>query len=150
MKIYTASSWKNEHYEGIVKRLKQKHEVYDFRSAISSSGKELAFNWDDIDRDWETWTSEQFLQSFRHPLASNAFQSDYNGMLHSDVCLLILPSGKSSHLEAGFMKGMGKKLIILLCEDGRPELTYRIADMVTTQMDDVLRFLEKLEKKVIA
>ena len=135
MKIYTASSWRNSYYQSVVNFLKKEgHEVYDFRNTISSRGKEIAFNWDQIDVDWENWEISEMRAALHHDLAVNAFRSDYKGMLESDVCVLILPSGKSSHIEAGFMKGMGKKLIIFLPEKDRPELTYSIADSIVSNL----------------
>ncbi|EQD46132.1 hypothetical protein B1A_14721, partial [mine drainage metagenome] len=63
MNIYTASSWKNPFYSDIVRQLKEAgHQVYDFRSAISSEGADLAFNWDQIDPQWERWTDQQFIE----------------------------------------------------------------------------------------
>ena len=131
MKIYTTSSWRNPFYDDIVHLLKMGgHEVYDFRSTISTEGKTVAFNWDQIDPDWENWTPEEFDVGIRHPLAKNAFHADFEGMNNADVCVLILPSGKSAHIEAGYMKGLGKKLYILMLTKDRPELTYSIADKI--------------------
>ncbi len=143
MNIYTASSWKNPFYSDIVRQLKEAgHQVYDFRSAISSEGADIAFNWDQIDPQWERWTDQQFIEGLSHPLAANAFRSDYNGMRSSDVCVLVLPCGKSAHIEAGYMKGMGKKLYILMSENDRPELTYLIADGIFRSVNQLLEALK--------
>lgn len=143
MKIYTASSWKNPHYEYVVTTLKESgFEVYDFRSAISTEGHKLAFDWEQIDINWEFWNEEEFLEGLRHPLALNAFRSDFNGMMSSDVCVMILPCGKSSHIEAGFMKGLGKKLYILMLGTHRPELTYSLADRVFTSVHSLIAGLQ--------
>jgi hypothetical protein len=146
MNVYTASSWKNKYYETVVNDLKKAgHEVYDFRNTISSKTSYTAFNWDQIDVNWESWTTEQFINGLKHDLARRAFLFDHRGMLNSDVCVLILPCGKSAHLEAGFMKGNGKRTYILMFEKDRPELTYSIADGIFSTTKELLGELELLE-----
>lgn len=146
MKIYTASSWKNKYYDDVVEWLRHDgHDVYDFRTAISTPGKSKAFNWEQIAINWENWTPEEFAHSIKNPLALNAFKSDYEGMIKSDVCILILPCGRSSHIEAGFMKGLGKKLYIYMPSKERPELTYSIADGIYTHIGALTMQLESLE-----
>ena len=143
MKIYTASSWRNEYYQGVVDWLKSDgHEVYDFRNTISTPGKSKAFNWEKIAINWENWTPEEFAHSIKNPLAQNAFKSDYEGMIKSDACVLILPCGRSSHIEAGYMKGLGKKLYIYMPVKERPELTYSIADGIYTHIMELSKRLK--------
>ena len=143
MKIYTASSWKNKYYSAIVEELQASgHEVYDFRKAISTKGSGVAFNWEQIDPNWESWTPEQFEAGLNHKLAVNAFESDYYGMLNAEACVLILPCGKSAHIEAGFMKGMGKKLYLVMPEKDRPELTYSIANGIFSNVKQLLEVIK--------
>ena len=125
MKIYTASSWRNERYPAVVNALKAEgYEVYDFRNPWDEGA---AFNWEQIDPNWENWGAYEFVEALKHPLSERAFKSDKAGMDWADVCVLILPSGKSSHMEAGYMAGKGKPVHILL-DGGRPELTYKLAN----------------------
>lgn len=146
MKLYTASSWRNPEYDAIVGNLKGAgYEVYDFKSALTE-GKRTAFNWDEIDPAWENWTSREFVFQLGHPLARRAFESDKAGMDEADVCILILPCGKSAHLEAGYMRGQGKKVLILL-DGSRPELTYSLADGLFENVSDLLEGLVKIEEK---
>jgi nucleoside 2-deoxyribosyltransferase len=145
VKIYTASSWRNKYYVGIVKRLKEEgFAVYDFRSAISTEGQKLAFDWKQIDPDWERWDIEKYLSALEcNELARNAFESDLRGMEEADICLLILPCGKSSHLEAGYMKGMGKDLYIYMPELERAELTYKLANLIYKNLDQLISDLKE-------
>lgn len=41
-----------------------------------------------------------------------AFVEDRYWLDWCDTCILVLPSGKSAHLEAGYAKGAGKSLVI--------------------------------------
>lgn len=146
IKIYTASSWRNKYYESVVKRLKEEgFEVYDFRNAISTEGQRLAFDWKQIDPDWEKWDIEKYLDVLEYnELSRNAFKSDLRGMQEADVCLLILPCGKSSHLEAGYMRGMGKTLYIYMPELERAELTYKLANLIYVDLDQLISDLKRL------
>ena len=145
MKIYTASSWKNKYYDNVVKRLKKEgFDVYDFRSAISTEGQTQAFDWNQINTYWEQWTRKEFLDVLIHnKLAVNAFESDLKGMQEADACLLILPCGRSAHIEAGYMKGLGKSLYIYMPELERPELTYSLSDGIYQDLEVLVANLKR-------
>lgn len=131
MKIYVASSWRNEHYDEIVKILnKHGHEVYDFRKS--------GFDWGVIDKDWENWTLEQWMENRNNPTAMKFFKKDMEAMEWADVCVLVLPCGRSAHLEAGWFVGNGKWLYILQLGDERPELMYHMANSLGDSIDSLL------------
>ena len=96
------------------------HEVYDFRNL------EYAFKWSDIDEDWLNWTPEVFRKKLSHQLAFKGYNQDFGGMKWADTCVLLLPSGRSAHIEAGTMIGWNKRCIIYLKpEKFEPELMYK-------------------------
>ena len=145
MKLYTASSWRNERYPEIVQQLKEKgHEIYNFRDANSW------FRWEQIDAGWESWENFEFRVALEHPLAQRAFKADFDGMNWADACVLIMPCGRSAHIEAGYMKGKGKPLYILLDgEKPRAELTYSIANGIFENVPGLLSELAELEMRDI-
>jgi hypothetical protein len=59
-------------------------------------------------------------------------------------CVLVMPCGRSAHLELGYAVGAGKKSIILL-SDGEPELMYRMVgvDSICISIGEVIVALEK-------
>jgi len=57
-----------------------------------------------------------------HPVAKAGFALDKAGMDKADCCVLVLPSGRSAHLEAGYMAGEGKPVFTLVLEPCEPEL----------------------------
>lgn len=127
MRIYVASSWRNEYQPLVVSDLREAgHEVYDFRNPPSGSG---GFGWSQIDPDWKDWTTEQYVQNLTHPIALEGYAEDYGGMMWADVCVLLLPSGRSAHIEAGWFAGRGKPLLILSPDRQEPELMYLLAGM---------------------
>jgi len=143
MRIYVASSWRNTKYPGVVKALKEAgFEVYDFRNPEPGDN---GFHWSEIDPDWKSWTPQEFVQGLRHPIAQNGFEKDFWALSKCDVCVLVMPCGRSAHLEAGYVIGNGKPLFILL-EDGEPELMYKMAFGLCTSTDELLEELDKLKK----
>lgn len=114
------------------------HEVYDFRNPPNGAG----FGWEEIHKDWIEWTAEQYTQALNHPRAIEGYNSDMDAMIWADVCVLLLPSGRSAHLEAGWMKGNGKKLIIITNDGEEPELMAKMADDIVWTFPDLLQALQ--------
>ncbi|MFW5920202.1 MAG: hypothetical protein ACOCUS_00075, partial [Polyangiales bacterium] len=72
------------------------------------------------------WTPVHFRQALRHPIAVDGFESDRAGLEWCDRLVLLLPCGRSAHLEAGWAAGSGRPVHVLLA-DGEPELMYLLA-----------------------
>ena len=57
--------------------------------------------------------------------------------------MLVMPAGRSSHLEAGYAVGAGKKLYILLNKvEFQPDLMYKMANGLVTDIDQLLEVLK--------
>jgi hypothetical protein len=147
-KIYLASSWRNQCQPDLVKALRERgHEVYDFRHPSSggpatSGALDDGFRWSEVDPDWQSWNADKFRgKVLSHPLAQAGFEQDLAGLEWSDTCVLLLPCGRSAHLEAGWAAGAGKLLVILLLGDLEPELMYRFG-LITTSVEELLRVLD--------
>ena len=136
--IYVASSWRNQIQQEVVKDLRAAgFEVYDFKNPAEGNN---GFKWSDIDPDWQNWTPEQFRESLRHPIAARGFNLDMDALRWCDACVLVMPCGRSAHLEAGYAIGAGKPTAILL-SDGEPELMYRMAPSICLSIEEVINFL---------
>ena len=137
-KIYVASSWRNQLQQEVVKELRAAgFDVYDFKNPVEGN---KGFYWSDIDPEWQGWTPEQFRESLRHPIAVSGFKLDMDALCWCDACVLVMPCGRSAHLEAGYTIGAGKPTAILL-SDGEPELMYRMADSICLDTGEVVSFL---------
>jgi hypothetical protein len=142
MKIYVASSWRNVLQPQVVVTLRQAgHEVYDFRNPPGSTG----FSWSEIDPNWLEWTAEQYRSALAHPCAVRGFGSDFGAMQWADVCLLVLPCGRSAHLELGWSAGAGKKTIVLTRDGEEPELMALLATDIAVSMNEVLSLLAEYQ-----
>ena len=139
MKIYVASSWKNEFFDSFVGLLlNHGYEVYNFRNPEESK----AFSWDDIDPNWQNWSIPQFRHALSHPIARAGFESDFNAMKNADCCVLVLPCGRSAHSEAGWMKGAGKPVFVVSPIPQEPELMYGPYDRICESPYDLIKALE--------
>lgn len=122
-KIYVASSWRNPYQQKVVAELlKLGHQPYDFRQD--------GFSWDKVDQDWPGWTLQQYRDGLEHRAALGGFARDFNAMVNADECLLVCPSGRSAHTEAGYMAGLGKPVVVLLIDPQEPELMYNCFDEI--------------------
>ncbi len=70
------------------------------------------------------------------------FEHDLNGEKHSDNFLLVLPAGKSAHIEAGIAYGLGKKCYAIGEYDVTDSL-YLIFDKIFKNEDELKEFLKK-------
>ena len=146
MKIYVASSWRNPIQQDIVNALRGAgHEVYDFRNpAPGNSG----FTWSEVNADWLQWSPEQFIRDLysNHPAVERGFAFDKSALDWADACVLVLPCGRSAHLEAGYAAGRGKRTIFYLHPDKfEPELMYRLGDGCVTTVRGLLASLDGQE-----
>ena len=119
--IYVASSWKNLHYPSVVEFLREKgRPTYDFRAPSS------AFRWKDCPGAPKTveWTAEELVTALNSSEARAGFESDYAAMCRAYACVLVLPCGRSAHLEAGWFTGRGVPLIVYSPDPAEPELMY--------------------------
>lgn len=132
MKIYVASSWRNIYQPAVVVVLESMgHEVYDFRKPSTDN---KGFEWSQIDKDWEKWTSEEYVKALDHPIAIKGFKFDFDAMKWADTCVMVLPCGRSANTEAGWMKGAGKKVFVFQPIAQEPELMYKIYDGIITSI----------------
>lgn len=136
-RIYVASSWRNSAQPRIVDALRQSgHEVYDFRNPPTGVP---GFAWSEIDPDWRSWTAREYRDALTtHPIAARGFVTDLRGMEWADTCLLLLPCGRSAHLEAGWFCGRGKRCVVLTRDGEEPELMALLATDICISLDEVL------------
>ncbi len=136
--MYVASSWRNLIQPDVVKMLVEAgHEVYDFRNPFQNG---TGFRWADIASDWEDWSSEELIDGLEHPLASKGFKSDMDALDWAEAVVMVMPCGRSSHLELGYAVGQRKKTVILLSQS-EPELMYKMADYLVTDTEQMLHAL---------
>ena len=146
--IYVASSWRNPVQPQVVANLREAgFACYDFRHPRPDN---TGFRWSEVATpgiDWKQWSREDFRAALSHPIAEQGFAYDLEALRSCSTLLMVMPCGRSAHLELGYACGMGKPAIIYLPEgyDFEPELMYKAAEAICLTMAEVLQALRIYE-----
>lgn len=120
-------------------------DVYDFRAPAPG---DHGFRWTDVDPSWRGLNgsdgitrADSFRRVLHHPVAAAGYAKDFAAMERADAFVLVLPCGRSAHLELGWAAGQYKRTAVLLDDPCTPELMYRMVDVVTTSLDEIADWL---------
>ena len=132
MKIYVASSWRNEHQPKVVEVLRSAgHEVYDFKNPAPGN---QGFSWRQTEtpgyQHGDKVPADLWRRMVDHPVALEGYALDMGAMKWADACVYVLPCGRSASFEAGWFLGQRKPLVVLAFEPMEPELMFREAAIV--------------------
>lgn len=124
MRIYVASSWRNPHFEQVVACLLScGHLVWNWKNPPTGGD---GFRWQDAGQPHyghgDALSAAAINETLNHPVALRGFASDLCGMNWCDVGVLLYPSGRSAHLEAGWLAGRGKTVHSLMLDPTEPDL----------------------------
>jgi len=111
MKVYIASSWRNQ---GAVLDLASDLENAGFEvdAFCRASDKRYSFHWSEFVEDEADLLQYDALSFLSDPRVQRAFAEDKSWLDWADAIVMLMPCGRSSHLEAGYAKGRGKLLYI--------------------------------------
>lgn len=139
MIIYIIGSLKNPRVVEIGNKLRELgHEVVDDWYAPGPDA-------DDYWRDYERLRGRTYREALKGLHVGHVFAFDKYHIDRSQVVVLVMPAGKSAHLELGYAIGSGKIGYILL--DGEPErwdIMYRFANDVFYTVDELVEAIKKL------
>lgn len=139
-RIYLASSWRNALQPKVWLQLRAAgHEVYDFRNPPHSTG----FKWSDVGLELPCSAEDYRNALLTHPRAAQGFMADFAAMRWADTGVLLLPCGRSAHLELGWMAGAGKRTFIVTHDGEEPELMALLADKICVNVDELVMELSK-------
>ena len=150
-RIYIASSWRNGLQPVLVKELRKRgHKVYDFRHPQGRNDRSV---WDTVIKgklraayQADMLKPGEFAALLDDQRAVERFREHLTAMEDADTCILLLPSNRSAHLEAGWMARAGKRVLVM---DGgtfaKPELMYLLLD---GYFHDVAQLCEEVDKSV--
>ena len=131
MRIYLASSWRNEYHPEVLAALKVAgHEVYDYRN-------------DGFTMDWpaEGANYEEMHTILMDAKSVQHFEADYDALDWAECVVMLMPSGRSAHLELGYGVGKSKITVILWSERDEPDLMHLMCDLIANEVDTVIDFL---------
>lgn len=140
MKIYLASSWRNPYYDDIFNWLsKEFPHTYNF--------KKDGFHWSDVlGSDWKQVSLEEYKTGLSHVEAEIGFERDKTALESASATVVVLPCGRSAHLELGVAIGLNQYTAIYSPEHFEPELMYKFCDLITDDVDELIENLQKYRK----
>lgn len=141
--VYVASSWRNTFQDIVVHTLRAAgFDVYDFKNPPNGTGfgfHETGLNKGKV-ADHPVPVTD-YLSALETPRAIEGFNLDFDAMKAADIFVLVLPCGRSAHLELGWAVGNGKKTVALLDDPCTPELMYKMVDHLSPNVMDLLGWL---------
>lgn len=132
--VYVASSWRNYMQVAVCAALRSVGiDHYDFK-ADGFSWKEVALP--------QPCTFEQYERGIAHPRAIEGFDRDMAALDKADCTILVMPCGRSAHLELGYAIGKGQRTAVLYEQEPfEPDLMHKAADFHTDALFDLLGWL---------
>ncbi len=147
LRIYVASSWRNEaRQQLVVKTLRAYgYSVYDFRNPAPAN---TGFSWRSCATDEQLRDAHRFRDEvLTTDVAQAGFRSDMDALRAADATVLVLPCGRSAHLELGYAVGAGQGTIALLDDPmSEPELMVLMCGRVCVTVDEVVSALAEWEE----
>jgi nucleoside 2-deoxyribosyltransferase len=145
MKIYIIGSLRNP-------------AIPEFANALTKEGFEIFADWfapgpeaDDYWRNYSKargWTYKQALQSH---IARNIFEFDKKHLDDADIVVMLMPAGKSGHLELGYHRGKGKPGYILFDQEPeRYDVMVQFATDIFFKQDELMAELRRCNVKLSA
>ena len=103
---------------------------------------------DDAWRDYERGRGHTLPEALKGEAAWHIFEFDKKWLDKADVAILMLPAGKSGHLELGYVCGCGKPTFVLLDKDpDRYDVMYRFMSGVSATVEDLLKHMRGEEMR---
>lgn len=139
--IYLIGSLRNPEVPKIARELRHMvpgHEIFDDWYAAGPIA-------DDSWRDYEKMRGRTYIEALDAYPARHVFDFDYEHLQRASAGVLVLPAGKSAHLELGYLIGRGKPGFILLDNPDRWDVMYKFATGVFTDVTELAVTLRRIK-----
>lgn len=122
---------------------------------LRTAGLEVFDDWfaagpeaDDYWQAYEKGRGRSYREALEGYAVDNVFSFDKKHLNRVDAVCLVMPAGKSGHLELGYAAGIGKKTYILFDkEPERWDAMYRFADKVFFSDKEAVDYFSKRNEK---
>lgn len=131
--IYLIGSLRNPNIPVIGNELrKQGFTIFDDWHA---AGPEADDHW----KEYEKNRGRTYPEALAGAAAKNVYEFDKRNLEASDAAVLVLPAGRSGHLELGYMAGRGKYTYVLMENDtDRWDVMYQFSNGVFFNLDALI------------
>lgn len=139
MKIYLIGSLRNPDVPALAIDLRQLG--FDVFDDWFAAGEKADDSW----QAYEQGRGHTFAEALRGRAAQHVFEFDQQHLREADLGVLLMPAGKSGHIEAGFLAGQSKPVYVLLPEEpNRFDVMYAFFEDVFCVRTDLLAALKSL------
>jgi nucleoside 2-deoxyribosyltransferase len=136
----------------IVSSLKNKDAVIALANELEAQGIDPFMDWlcpgpdaDDFLRDYYKARRKGYKETLRCAAAQNIYKFDKKWMDRSDAVVMVMPCGKSAHVELGYAVGRDKPTYILFdAEPERVDVMHNYATDVFFTKDELFKTLRDL------
>jgi len=137
--LYLIGSLRNKDIPHLAKKLREETKLEIFDDWFSP-GPEA----DDFWRDFEKVRGSSYKEALNNWAAKHVYYFDKEHIDRSNFGVLVMPAGKSGHLELGYMIGAGKTCYILFEEEPeRWDVMYQFAKDIFFSVDELIAQLKK-------
>lgn len=136
MKIYIIGALKNP-------------AIPEIANKLSAEGHTTFADWyspgPEADQCWQAYERTRgrgYREAVYGPHSVHAFEFDKHYLDACDAAVMVMPAGKSGHLELGYAAGKGKRTFVLF--DGEPDrfdLMYLLAERVVFSVEELIEEL---------
>lgn len=139
--IYLIGSLRNPAIPLLGNKLRvQGHEVFD---DWHGAGNEADDKW----REYEQLRGRTYKDALSGYAAKHVFAFDYTHLNRCDSAILVLPAGRSGHLELGYVAGLGKKTYVLMDDPDRWDIMFQFVFInggdVFTSEEELLTYFKE-------
>ena len=131
MKVYIIGSLRNPDIRGIGCILRASLPQAIIFDDWHAAGPEADDHW----KAYEQERGRTYLEALKGEAARNVFAFDKRHLDEATHIVLVLPAGKSGHLELGYASGQGKRTFVLLDEVERWDVMYQFATAVVEDIN---------------
>jgi len=137
-KVYLIGSLRNPKVPEVANKIRELgFEVFDDWFA---AGPEADDKW----RDYEKARGRTFVKALEGLAADHVFRFDLRHLDDCDIVVLLLPAGKSGHIELGYAIGKGKIGYIVLDNPERWDVMYKFARKVFESPEELMEELKSV------
>jgi hypothetical protein len=143
-KLYLIGSLRNEKVPETASFLRSTLSDWEVFDDWYSAGPEA----DDFWKAYEKSKGHSYVEALAGYAADHVFHFDKHHLDTANAGILLLPAGRSGHLELGYLAGRNAYTAIVLTpdyEDERFDVMYKFATRVTYDLDDVVKDLRLFE-----
>ena len=140
--IYIIGSLRNKNIPIVANKLREANKDWEIFENWHSSGPEA----DDFLRDYCKGKGLSYKETLKDPAAVNTYNFDKRHMTRATDVVMVMPAGKSGHLELGWAIGKGKRGYVLFDkEPERVDIMYQFSKDLFFDFNELVEELKKYD-----